>query len=271
MYRGFLGGNRLYVTDPKALAHILVSKPVSLGLQDFRHILSYPTDTTFAFPPSCVDDRQYEYPKPIQTRHLLAQILGEGILFVEGDQHKLSAPFTQASTTSYYPIFHEIAEKLVSKLNTIIESQLVEEKKDPSETSDYTVINIYSYLSRATLDIIGRAGFDYDFKALDDEENELANVFQQMLQPREIKISAILITALVRWIPMLKNIPTKSTKRIKKATEVMQREGKKMLAERREQAIAGELEGKKDLLSLIVKANSETKNPKDKLHDDEVG
>jgi len=29
MYRGFLGGNRLYVTDPKALAHILVTKPVS--------------------------------------------------------------------------------------------------------------------------------------------------------------------------------------------------------------------------------------------------
>lgn len=171
---------------------------------------------------------------------------------------------------------------MIAKLNTVIEAQLEAEKevqeKEKEKTApalstgnEYTVINIYSYLSRATLDIIGRAGFDYDFKALDDEKNELAKVFQQMLQPRKITVSAVLVTALIRWVPALKNLPTKATRRVKQATEVMQREGKKMLAERREQVAAGELEGKKDLLSLIVKANMEAKNMKDKLHDDEVG
>lgn len=29
MYRGFLGGNRLYTTDPKVLLHILIQKAVS--------------------------------------------------------------------------------------------------------------------------------------------------------------------------------------------------------------------------------------------------
>lgn len=213
---------------------------------------------------------QYEYPKPLQLRHALARILGEGILFVEGEQHKhqrrlLSAPFTQSSVNSYLPIFQEQSNKLVRKLDELIDATEQKDKK-----GDYTVLNVYPWLSRVTLDIIGLAGFDYNFHAMDSEDNELANVFQNMLKPRKITISMIIAQYLMQYFPFLAAIPTKATKRINETTKVMQREGKKMLEQRMQQARDGELEGKKDLLSLLVKANMEATNPKDKLRDDEV-
>lgn len=203
-------------------------------------------------------------------RRALARILGEGVLFVEGDQHRhqrrlLSAPFTQASVNSYIPIFQEQALKLVAKLEASVETSKEEDKK-----GDYTVMNVYPWLSRVTLDIIGLAGFDYEFHAMDSEDNELANVFQNMLKPRKISLGMIIGQYLMQYFPFLAAIPTKGTKRINETTRVMQREGKKMLEQRRQQAIDGELEGKKDLLSLLVKANMQATNPKDKLGDDEV-
>lgn len=206
----------------------------------------------------------------MQLRVALARILGEGVLFVEGDQHKrqrrvLNGPFTRASVNSYIPIFQDLAEKLVSKMNATIDDDKLAEKK-----GDYKVINVYNWLSRVTLDAIGVAGFDYDFKALDDEENELAKVFQNMLHPRKITMGLIIVQFAMHYLPFLARIPTKGTKRITDTQKVMQREGGKMLQERRQQAANGELEGKKDLLSLLVKANLEAKNPKDQLRDDEV-
>ena len=52
-YRGFFGSNMLYISDPKALNHVLMSK--------------------------C-----YEYPKPAQLRGEVARLFGRGILFAEG-------------------------------------------------------------------------------------------------------------------------------------------------------------------------------------------
>lgn len=207
----------------------------------------------------------------MQLRVALARILGEGVLFVEGDQHKrqrrvLNGPFTQASVNSYLPIFQDLAEKLVSRMNDAIDNDKTLDKK-----GDYTVINVYNWLSRVTLDAIGLAGFDYNFGALDDEENELAKVFQNMLHPRKITLGLIGTQWLMHHLPFLTKIPTKATNRINDTKRVMQREGGKMLDERRQQAQNGELEGKKDLLSLLVKANLEAKNPKDQLRDDEVG
>lgn len=207
----------------------------------------------------------------MQLRAALARILGEGVLFVEGEDHKrqrrlLSGPFTQASVNSYIPKFQELTDKLISKMNNAMDNDETLEKK-----GGYTVINVYSWLSRVTLDVIGEAGFSYNFGALDDEENELAKVFQNMLHPRKITLGLIGTQFLMHHLPFLTRIPTKATKRINDTREVMQREGAKMLAERRQQAKDGELEGKKDLLSLLVKANLEAKNPKDQLRDDEVG
>lgn len=202
---------------------------------------------------------------------MLAQILGKGILFVEGDQHRrqrriLNGPFTQAQVNSYLPIFQSQAQKLADR----IQADAVAKKAKLEDKSQYGVVNVYNWLSRATLDVIGLAGFDYEFGALDDDDNELARVFADMLQPRKINLRRILVGLSMRYIPAIGNIPIGGVKRIMRAREVMAKESNKMMQQRRKMAEAGELEGKKDLLSLIVKANMETTNPKERLLDEEV-
>ena len=52
-YRGLFGSNRLYISDPKALNHVLMSK-------------------------------SYGYPKPAQLRRQLGRLMGQGVLLAEG-------------------------------------------------------------------------------------------------------------------------------------------------------------------------------------------
>jgi hypothetical protein len=41
-------------------------------------------------------------------------------------------------------------------------------------------MDVMMYLGQATLDVIGLAGFDYDFKALSEPKNELAEAYRDM-------------------------------------------------------------------------------------------
>ncbi|KAF5374036.1 hypothetical protein D9757_010076 [Collybiopsis confluens] len=65
------------------------------------------------------------------------------------------------------------------------------------------IFNIPEWISRATLDVIGRAAFDYDFGATEDHETELGKAYQGMFLKVFGKPSkAVLITLeLFRFIP----------------------------------------------------------------------
>lgn len=50
--------------------------------------------------------------------------------------------------------------------------------------SGRATVDVLNWLSRATLDIIGLAGFDYSFNAVaEGETNELARAFQMLFMP----------------------------------------------------------------------------------------
>ena len=69
--------NRLYTTDTKALNHVLMN--------------------------------DYLYEKPETARYILSQILGSGILVVEGDKHK-----QQVSLSVYFIFVTKISERVFS-------------------------------------------------------------------------------------------------------------------------------------------------------------
>lgn len=242
-YRGFMGESRLYVTDPKALQHILLN-------------------------------HSYEYPKPAQAREQMGTILGKGILFAEGDDHKrqkrnMTAAFTWTQVNGYLPIFQAEANRLRDRLDEVIEQS--HKEGSSAVKGDHVVIDFVGWLSRCTLDIIGLAGFDFAFNELDTtaEETPLASVFRGMLKPRKITTPMILMFGLARYFPIVTKLPTKTLLAVKKSMAVMQGEGRKMLEIRRKQAEAGELDDKIDLLSLIVKANLK-ESKKDMITDEEL-
>jgi len=91
------------------------------------------------------------YVKPAQSARALRRILGDGLLTAEGDKHKrqrkvLNPAFATGYVRDVVPIFTEKGEDLVNTL--------IEELK--SQTSEG--IEVFHFLSRTTLDIIGSAG-----------------------------------------------------------------------------------------------------------------
>ncbi|KAK2798730.1 hypothetical protein FQN50_008768 [Emmonsiellopsis sp. PD_5] len=141
-YYFFSNFERLLVTTPKIFSEILVSK-------------------------------SYDFEKPMEVRASLEQALGDGILIAEGDVHRrqrriLNPAFSFRHVKDLYPIFWNKGAEMVNAIENSIKSQ-------PSN-----VIQISSWASRTTLDIIGIAGMDHDFNAINDPNNRLNMEYRKM-------------------------------------------------------------------------------------------
>ncbi|CAK7205634.1 hypothetical protein SEUCBS139899_008412 [Sporothrix eucalyptigena] len=176
-YLGLFNQERLIITKPKALAEVLVSK-------------------------------NYDFVKPSQMRHALSRILGVGILLAEGDEHrfqrKMLAPaFAFRHIKDLYPVFwRKGRESVVAMRRQINEQRAAAFPGAPPEESTHLEIN--SWASRVTLDIIGEAGLGRDFRALENPNNELTATYRSMLNPTgAARTLAILGLIFPRWFVRL--------------------------------------------------------------------
>ncbi|GAA5911789.1 cytochrome P450 [Sporobolomyces salmoneus] len=206
-YEGFFGSQRLVLFDSTALNHVLLS--------------------------NC-----YEYPKPDEVRGDLAMILGKGVLFAEGDDHRrqrriLQPAFSPSHIRALGPVFFEHAYKLRDIWTNLVKTgqddekafathesfeSYRKEKKETGKESQEATIDIMPWLSRLTLDIIGVAGFGYEFDSLNRSSNPLATAFASMFSPSAVSkkpkpssfllqriigsaIRALPILNIAKWIP----------------------------------------------------------------------
>jgi cytochrome P450 len=91
------------------------------------------------------------YIKPEQSRRALVNILGNGLLTAEGETHRrqrkvLAPAFATSYIRDIIPIFSAKADELVDVIRNALPTQ--------SEKG----VEVFTFLSRATLDIIGAAG-----------------------------------------------------------------------------------------------------------------
>lgn len=159
----------------------------------------------------------------------------KGLLTTEGEQHRrqrkiISPAFSAANIRAVTPIFWDKAREvgLVSSpigdayvltsrslqlrdtwLRIVDDSEEEEihtssasfQKETPAATQDGTRIDALAWLGRATLDIIGLAGFGYAFNSLTDEANELALAFAAVFSTaRKFRV----MTILQAWFPILR-------------------------------------------------------------------
>lgn len=161
VYRGFVGGCRLMTVDPVAVGYIL------------RHA--------------------YDYPKPDFVKDSLATMAAgyEGLLTTEGDVHRkqrqiLTPAFSPSHVRSLAPIFFQKA-------------QILRDIWQNSNTQQ--PIDVLLWLGRATLDVIGVAGFGYHFNSLQNSNDELAKAFSIIFSAaRKFRV----ITILQVWFPFLR-------------------------------------------------------------------
>ncbi|KAJ3838895.1 cytochrome P450 [Lentinula raphanica] len=232
-FKWFLG-NRLYTQDTKALHHILMSG--------------------------------YDYQKPEALRKWsLRNVVGSGILVQEEDEHRLQRKVMN-------PAFgvaqiRELTEIFVDEsihLRDIWASQVGPENNPVR-------VEVQSWLSRMTLDVIGRAGFNYRFNALDSTEpDELNKAFSVIFG---ISNRFTLWNVLQTVVPVLRLIPSTTDSVKKEAQATMERIGRDLLRQTKEYlAATGEkADGwiARDLLSLLVRSNMSKDIPEHQRMTDE--
>ncbi|KAI5118119.1 hypothetical protein M0805_008028 [Coniferiporia weirii] len=203
-----------------------------------------------------------DYQKPAQARFNLSRLLGDGILVTEGEKHRQQNPsFGPSSVKDFTPIFFQKA----LQLRDIWKSEFKEEK-------DTQRIEVLSWLSRTTLDIIGLAGFGYKFDALNvnQEPNELNKAFSTLFNATGAFSYLQILQSL---FPVFRVIPNKREREERRAQGTMRRIAELLLKQRKRAAL-GEYDAEKekdadsntdlagrDLLSALVRANMDTELP----------
>ncbi|KZP14082.1 cytochrome P450 [Athelia psychrophila] len=209
-----------------------------------------------------------ENPRPGFMRDILGLVAGYGLLTVTGNEHKqmrkamnpaFSIPNLSAQVESYY----ETIDGLVEIMNAQITSEA-----DPSKGKEMLM---YEWMSKATLDIICETAFGYKTDSLHNPHNELAVAYEELVGLQSAyniaKLLPLILTpglpALMasewaynhrHWaaaFPWLKPIATlmQSMHHIKRISAQMLKD---KLADAAVVADGGE--GKKDIMSLLVRA-----------------
>ncbi|CAG9990065.1 unnamed protein product [Clonostachys byssicola] len=189
----------------------------------------------------------YDFAKPKRISSFLRHILGDGLIIVEGDQHK----FLRKSST---PAFHF---RHIKELYTMMWARgevLAKALNKETTTNGSSAIELSTWASKVTLDIIGIAGLGQKFDAVEKKKDPLAEIYEALLEPtREKLVFAMLSLAL--GLPFVRLIPWKMNDLFNYLTGSLNDICRPMIQEKRV-AITEKEDDHSDILSLLIKSNN---------------
>ncbi|EJD00177.1 cytochrome P450 [Fomitiporia mediterranea MF3/22] len=192
---------------------------------------------------------------------LLFQLLTFGI-GVDHKRHRktLSPAFGPAEMKALMPMFRTVIRRMCDRWEDVVADGPV-------------VVNVTRWLSRATLDIIGEAAFDYQFNALADDSNRLARIYNNFLvsafgipTPTSIFVQQVFGLLPESFFPLLGKLPSRNLKPLREVAEEGRVTGRMLLDERTN---SSKKQNSKDILSLLVRAN-ESESLANRLSDEEL-
>jgi cytochrome P450 len=117
------------------------------------------------------------YIKNPKTKRFMETFLGDGLVTAEGLDHKhqrkgLLPAFNFRVVKDLYPLFWSKASEMVALIKT-----------DLSARPNTCVVNIDDLVGRASLDIIGLAGFGSEFSSLSNPHTHLNDAYRRAFLP----------------------------------------------------------------------------------------
>ncbi|KAI0263457.1 cytochrome P450 [Gloeopeniophorella convolvens] len=185
--RGCYGVDHLMLADPKALQYILHTSG-------------------------------YRFPKRPEVIRFVELLMGKGLLWAHGDAHRrqrrmMNSAFSSTQLKAFAGLFHDTASKLVQKWK---------DEDVASHSTDEPVVNVFSWLSRLTLDIVGEAAFDARFGSLEDPDAPMMKRLRNLAVDFSLNPSvlALAFRALWRYIPeyplkLIRYLPMREFRRFK--------------------------------------------------------
>lgn len=133
LLRSPLHPNRLLVTNPRALADLLLHNA-------------------------------YDFEKPKGVRAFLRNVLGDGLIIIEGDEHKFQRKHVMPAFSFRH--IKELYPMMWRKSMAFTETLTFEAQQG-------NVIDMYSWASKITLEIIGIAGLGREMNALKNNDDQM--------------------------------------------------------------------------------------------------
>lgn len=189
--------------------------------------------------------QSYNFEKPKPLRSFLKIILGNGLIIVEGDEHKFQrkhvAPaFSFRHIQDLYPIFWSKAVELMQYVSEEIKV-------------NGAVLEVNHLSNKVTMDIIGVAGLGRNFNTLKNSDDPLIELYEEILEPTSEKV-AFFVCNLVFPQSLIAKLPWKLNDRLKKTTEALRNICHQLLLEKRD-LIKTKGDDHFDILSTLIKSN----------------
>ncbi|KAH9994912.1 cytochrome P450 [Russula compacta] len=215
------------------------------------------------------------YEKPWQSRRMIEGLIGRGMLAAEGQVHKrqrrVATPaFSMQNMRALVPLVFNKGEELKDRWMGLIQEQAVDGSR---KTPVGIRLDVCHWVSRATFDIIGLAGFDYHFNAIQNEDNELFNAYKDMFEIA-VSQSGSLRKMIVSYVPIIERLfPDKGTLAVDQGQETINRVARRLIQEKKQRIQEDEQNGKvyegRDLLSRLLRSNAATDLPPEQRISDE--
>ncbi|KAJ5827639.1 hypothetical protein N7447_004402 [Penicillium robsamsonii] len=224
-YRMRFNKEVVFVTSPKGLSEVLVQK-------------------------------NYEFAKPYKLRLGLGRILGIGLIIAEGNEHKtqrknLMPAFSHRHIKNLYPIFWEKSVALARVLD-----EAVVQTADHSSKLSSKVFDVADWLARATLDILGAAGFGEEFDTLHNPDNEICRAYRGVFEQRPPQgILAMGIFLLREMVIAALGLPRRDS--ITKATNVLTGVARRLISSKKASAENSDSDGR-DIISVALASGNFT-------------
>ncbi|KAJ7246433.1 cytochrome P450 [Mycena rebaudengoi] len=211
------------------------------------------------------------YVKPWQSRRVITSLIGCGMLSAEGQVHKrqrrVALPaFSAQNMRSLVDISFKKGIQLRDAWVDLL----------GSETESTSVrIDVCQFLSRVTFDVMGLAGFDYNFNSVQDETNELFIAYKDMFEVA-ISQSTMFRKLLSIYLPIINQLfPDTAVRTVQRCQAVIHRVAGRLIQEKKQKIVEGEKSGDsyngKDLLTLLLKSNTAADlPPEQRISDDDI-
>ncbi|KAH9896022.1 cytochrome P450 [Cubamyces lactineus] len=192
------------------------------------------------------------YQKPPNVRSFMAQMLGNGTVLSEGDQHRRQKRIVNpAFGTLQIRAFTDIFFSKAFQLRDIFSLEV-------ARTRGTAEVDMYEWAHRMTLDVIGEAAFSYSIGSLqiDPTPNELCDAFH--LVSRSVTRMSIW-PMLQFFFPILRMLPEEQSRRFANARRAMSQFAKQLIEDKRrelsQQDDKKSRDRRADFLTLVVEAN----------------
>ncbi|KAI0487501.1 cytochrome P450 [Xylaria cf. heliscus] len=194
----------------------------------------------------------YDFIKPPKLSGLLRHVLGDGLVMVEGDEHKFLRKNTMPAFSfrhikDLYPMMWE---------KSVLMSKVLQDALENGEGKGTGIVDLSNWTSRVTLDIIGVAGMGREFNTLKKAEDPLLGIYEQLLEPAPAKL-VFAMSSILFGLSFVRLLPWKMNTLFKHLTTTLSTLCMPMLQEKKN-AIINSKDDHFDVLSLLIKTGNFT-------------